>query len=59
MRLSLSETSKEHSGRIEHGKHQHWRHSENEPHLLMFETKGEHLKGNPDTGYKQKIVRDA
>ena len=30
-------------------------HSENEPHLLVFETKGEHLKGNPDTDYKRRV----
>ena len=30
-------------------------HSENEPHLLVFETKGEHLKGNEDTEYKQQV----
>ncbi len=26
------------------------------PHLLVFETKGEHLKGNPDTDYKEKVL---
>ena len=26
------------------------------PHILVFETKGEHLKGNPDTEYKQKVL---
>ena len=26
------------------------------PHVLVFETKGEHLKGNPDTEYKQKVL---
>ena len=25
------------------------------PHLLVFETKGEHLRDNPDTKYKQKV----
>ncbi len=25
------------------------------PHVLVFETKGEHLKGNPDTEYKRKV----
>lgn len=30
-------------------------HSENEPHLLVFETKGEHLRGNEDTDYKQRV----
>ena len=55
MCLSLSETSKEYTRRIEHRKHQHWGHSENEPYLLVFETKGEHLKGNPDTDYKRRV----
>ena len=27
------------------------------PHLLMFETKGEHLRGNPDTEYKRRVLR--
>ena len=26
------------------------------PHVLVFETKGEHLRGNPDTEYKQKVL---
>ena len=26
------------------------------PHVLIFETKGEHLRGNPDTEYKQKVL---
>ena len=26
------------------------------PHVLVFETKGEHLRGNPDTGYKQRVL---
>ena len=26
------------------------------PHVLVFETKGEHLKGNPDTEYKQRVM---
>ena len=26
------------------------------PHVLVFETKGEHLRGNPDTDYKQKVL---
>ena len=25
------------------------------PHVLVFETKGEHLRGNPDTDYKQQV----
>ena len=25
------------------------------PHLLVFETKGEHLVGNPDTEYKKRV----
>ena len=25
------------------------------PHVLVFETKGEHLKGNPDTEYKRRV----
>ena len=25
------------------------------PHLLVFETKGEHLRGNPDTEYKKRV----
>ena len=27
-----------------------------QPHVLVFETKGEHLRGNPDTEYKQKVL---
>ena len=27
------------------------------PHLLVFETKGEHLKGNPETEYKQRVMQ--
>ena len=27
------------------------------PHLLVFETKGEHLRGNPDTTYKHKVLK--
>ena len=30
--------------------------TEGKPHLLVFETKGEHLKGNPDTEYKQRVM---
>ncbi len=26
------------------------------PHLLIFETKGEHLRGNPDTEYKRQVL---
>ena len=26
------------------------------PHVLVFETKGEHLKGNPDTDYKSSVL---
>ena len=26
------------------------------PHVLVFETKGEHLRGNPDTCYKQQVL---
>lgn len=26
------------------------------PHVLVFETKGEHLRGNPDTNYKQQVL---
>ena len=25
------------------------------PHVLVFETKGQHLQGNPDTEYKKKV----
>ena len=27
-----------------------------QPHVLVIETKGEHLKGSPDTDYKQKVL---
>ena len=27
-----------------------------QPHVLVFETKGEHLKGNPNTDYKQNVL---
>ena len=27
------------------------------PQLLIFETKGEHLRGNPDTEYKEKVLQ--
>ncbi len=27
-----------------------------QPHVLVFETKGAHLKNNPDTDYKQKVL---
>ena len=30
-------------------------HSVNEPHLLVFETKVEHLRGNEDTDYKRRV----
>ena len=26
------------------------------PHVLVFETKGEHMRGSPDTEYKQKVL---
>jgi type III restriction enzyme len=26
------------------------------PHVLVFETKGEHLRGSPDTDYKQRVL---
>ena len=29
----------------------------NEKRLLIFETKGEHLSGNPDTEYKRKVLK--
>ncbi len=29
----------------------------NKERLLIFETKGEHLSGNPDTEYKQKVLK--
>ncbi len=28
----------------------------NRRHLLIFETKGEHLRDNPDTDYKQRVL---
>ena len=28
----------------------------NKPHLLVFETKGAHLSGNPDTEYKRRVL---
>ena len=31
-----------------------WR--DGKPHVLIFETKGEHLKGNPDTDYKRRVL---
>ena len=27
------------------------------PHLLVFETKGDHLDGNPDTEYKKRVMK--
>ena len=30
--------------------------TEGKPHVLVFETKGEHLRGNPDTDYKQRVL---
>ncbi len=30
--------------------------NDGKPHVLVFETKGEHLRGNPDTEYKQKVL---
>ena len=30
--------------------------TEGKPHVLVFETKGEHLRGNPDTDYKRKVL---
>ena len=27
------------------------------PHVLVFETKGEHLRGNPDTDYKERVLQ--
>ncbi len=30
--------------------------TDGKPHVLVFETKGEHLRGNPDTEYKQKVM---
>ena len=30
--------------------------AKDKPHVLVFETKGEHLRGNPDTDYKQRVL---
>ncbi len=30
--------------------------TEGTPHVLVFETKGEHLSGNPDTDYKRRVL---
>ena len=30
--------------------------TDGKPHVLVFETKGEHLRGNPDTKYKQRVL---
>lgn len=30
--------------------------TEGKPHVLIFETKGEHLRGNPDTEYKERVL---
>ena len=30
--------------------------TEGKPHVLVFETKGEHLRGNPDTNYKRRVL---
>ena len=30
--------------------------TEGKPHVLVFETKGEHLRDNPDTDYKQRVL---
>ena len=30
--------------------------NEGKPHVLVFETKGEHLQGNPDTDYKRRVL---
>ena len=30
--------------------------TDGKPHVLIFETKGEHLEGNPDTEYKRKVL---
>ena len=30
--------------------------TEGKPHVLVFETKGEHLLGNPDTEYKRRVL---
>ena len=30
--------------------------TDGKPHVLVFETKGEHLRGNPDTDYKRRVL---
>ncbi len=30
--------------------------SDGKPHVLIFETKGEHMSGNPDTDYKSRVL---
>ncbi len=30
--------------------------TDGKPHILVFETKGQHLEGNPDTEYKRKVL---
>ncbi len=30
--------------------------TEGVPHILIYETKGEHMKGNPDTDYKERVL---
>ena len=30
--------------------------TEGKPYVLVFEAKGEHLRGNPDTDYKQRVL---
>ena len=30
--------------------------TEGKPQVLVFETKGEHLRDNPDTDYKQRVL---
>ena len=30
--------------------------TEGKPHVLVFETKGEHLRGSPDTDYKRRVL---
>ena len=30
--------------------------TEGKPHVMVFETKGEHLRGNPDTEYKERVL---
>ena len=30
--------------------------TDGKPHVLVFETKGEHLRGNPDTDYKLRVL---